>query len=584
VLSYNGEIYNHVELRRELERAGRAPVWRGHSDTETLLAAVVAWGLGAALKQALGMFAFALWDRQDRTLWLTRDRMGEKPLYYGLLGTGRDVSFVFASELKAFNAHPDFKPRIDFNALDRYLRLGVVPAPYSIYQGILKLEPGCVLRLTGTTRLDTLPEVVRWWDLEQVAEEGLDKSFTNESEAIDHLEAELSNAIQRQMIADVPLGAFLSGGIDSSTIVALMQRQSDRPVQTFTVGFSEAAFNEAPLAAAVARHLGTDHAELYVTPDQARDVIPLLPQIYCEPFADSSQIPTFLISQAARSRVTVALTGDGGDELFGGYNRYFQPLRVWQALSLIAPTLRRGAGRLFEGVSAAGLLDYLFSAAAREGIPRLGARLRHVHDLVGLYGSLVAEWHGQATPLLSTWLERAINESVDLRPSDRIREPEHRMMLWDGLGYLPDDILTKVDRASMAVSLETRVPMLDPNVVRSAWRLPLYMKVRNGRGKWALRQVLKRYVPDRLIERPKVGFGIPVGQWLRGPLRDWAAELLDVGRIRTDGYLDPVQVQILWKEHQSRKRDWTVRLWSILMFQAWLAEQASSLSAGAIVR
>lgn len=584
IIVINGEIYNHLDLRRELEAAGAALTWRGHSDTETLLAGIAHWGLDETLRRATGMFALALWDRRERRLSLARDRMGEKPLYWGWAGR----SIVFGSELKALRAHPGFPGGICRAALAQYLRFTYVPAPRSIHPGIFKLEPGTVLEIAGHAPATVPSEplrpgeqhgslsIRRYWSLNDVMEMGCRTLLTDEEEAIGTLEHTLKTAIGRQMVADVPLGAFLSGGIDSSLITALMQEQSPAPVKTFTIGFENPAFNEAPHAAAVARHLGTDHSEMTVTEHDAREVIPQLPDLYDEPFADSSQIPTFLLCRAARANVTVALSGDAGDELFGGYNRYFWGPRIWQRLSWMPPALRRGVGAGIRAIPIPAW-DRMGHMLGRVGGPRimwpgdkahrLARRLQEVNSLDGLYRSLVSEWDGAA---LVRGLQKEPRSLLDdSLPACLDDDPVARMMAQDMRSYLPDDILCKVDRAAMGVSLETRVPFLDPAVIALSMRLPARMKIRDNQGKWALRQILFRRVPRELIERPKAGFAIPIGDWLRGPLRPWAEDLLTPARLEQDGFLDPGPIRKIWMEHKSGRRDGTPRLWAILMFQAW---------------
>lgn len=573
VLVFNGEIYNHAAIRHEIDIAGQGTEWRGHADTETLLAAISNWGLAIALQKSTGMFALGLWDRQERTLTLARDRMGEKPVYYGWVAG----DFAFGSELKALRALPDFENPVDRDALELFTQFRSVPAPYSIYKDICKLPAGTVLTLTlSELKKRVLPEPTAFWSVSQVALDGLAKPVRSETEGISHLEHLLKEAVAGQMVADVPLGAFLSGGVDSSTIVALMQSLSPRRVQTFTVGFDESGFDESPYAAAVARHLGTDHHELRVSAADAQDVIPRLPTIYDEPFADSSQIPTFLICSAARQNVTVALSGDGGDELFGGYNRYLWASRIWQSLSWLPLPLRKLAGSTLLALPPKGWdrVGRMTGGIARLGdkAHKLGQRLQSVVGVDDLYRSLVTEW-----PQGSGVVKGGANSATLLDNRNLVRnlaEPEQRMMLWDALTYLPDDILTKVDRAGMGVSLETRVPLLDHRVVEFAWSLPLSMKIKGGQGKWALRQILYKYVPAALIERPKAGFAIPVGLWLRGSLRDWAESLLDVNSMRQQGYFDAHLVQKKWQEHLSGRYDWTSQLWAILMFQAWLADSS----------
>ncbi|HUW29070.1 MAG TPA: asparagine synthase (glutamine-hydrolyzing) [Sulfuriferula sp.] len=576
VIAFNGEVYNFAALREELEQAGVAPAWRGHSDTEVMLAAIAAWGLGAALKKFVGMFAFALWDRETRTLSLARDRLGEKPLYYGWQGD----TFLFGSELKALKAHPAFRAEIDRDALTLFLRHNAIPAPYSIYQGIHKLPPGTFLQVYAGQK--NAPPLA-YWSARSVAETGQRNLFRgNDAEAATELERLLGQAVGGQMVADVPLGAFLSGGIDSTTIVALMQAQSVRPVKTFTIGFNEAGYNEAEHAHAVARHLGTEHTELYVTPQDAMDVIPSLPSIYDEPFADSSQIPTFLVSRLARSHVMVSLSGDGGDELFGGYNRYFWARNLWRKLGWMPRPLRSAL---------AGVLTTLPPAAWNTAFHKLGrwlpAGLRYAHPGDKLHKA--AEILAVRSPeeiylgLVSHWKNPAQLVPGSHEPLTLLTDPgqqadlpnfEQRMMYLDTVTYLPDDILAKVDRAAMAVSLETRVPLLDHRVVEFAWTLPLDMKIRHGQGKWLLRQVLDRHVPKSIMDRPKMGFGVPIDHWLRGPLKPWAAALIEPERLAREGMFDPAPIQRKWAEHQSGSRNWSYYLWDVLMYQQWQEHNA----------
>jgi len=582
VIAYNGEIYNHVEIRKALEAAGRAPAWRGHSDTETLLAGIDAWGIEQTLVRATGMFAFALWDRQTRTLTLGRDRLGEKPLYYGWQGFGAARAFLFGSELKALHAHPAFEKQIDRDALCLYMRHNNVGAPHSIFAGISKLPPGHLLEVS----LQTPEPVLRpYWSALGAAAEGAAHSFEGTpQEAVDALEGLLRNAIGQQMMADVPLGAFLSGGVDSSTVVALMQAQSDRPIKTFSIGFHEDAYNEAEHAGAVARHLGTDHTELYVTADQALDVIPHLPALFDEPFADSSQIPTYLVSQLARRHVTVSLSGDAGDELFCGYNRYQITASLWGRLSAMPPGIRAAMAwgltrvspdrinRLAGSVKAAGRWRNIGEKIHK------GAGVMSARSSEELYRGMVSQWQSPSDVVL----DGREPGTVLTRPDDRLEQltDVERMMALDMVTYLPDDILVKVDRAAMACSLESRVPFLDHRVVEFAWRLPLAYKLRReAQGyttKWALRQVLYRHVPEDLIERPKMGFGVPIDSWLRGPLRDWAEDLLSESRLRREGFLNPAPIRQKWAEHLSGQRNWQHPLWCVLMFQAWLAHDSAA--------
>ncbi|MCX8114935.1 MAG: asparagine synthase (glutamine-hydrolyzing) [Burkholderiaceae bacterium] len=585
VIAFNGEIYNHLDLRRQLGHPTLGPVsappreasaWRGHSDTETLLAGFARWGVRATIEKAIGMFAIALWDRETRTLTLVRDRIGEKPLYYATV----DGTFLFASELKAIRAYPRFRAVIDRGALALLLRHNYIPAPYSIYEGVRKLPPGHLLEVSMTTRAAGIEQPRSpqpYWSIRSVIERGRNTFNGGDADAIASLDSLLRDAVRQQMIADVPLGAFLSGGIDSSTTVALMQAQSSRPVRTFTIGFHEAGYDEARHAKAVARHLGTDHTELYVTPRQALDVIPRLPTIYDEPFSDSSQIPTHLVSQMARRHVTVALSGDAGDELFGGYNRYVWALALWRRLQRFPGSVRAACARALTAVSPA-TWDRLFAL----GNPLLPTRLRYanagdkVHKLAAMltarepeaiYARLVSHWDTPALVVIgATEPKTPINDPGAW--IDRLSFAE-RMMFLDTITYLPDDILVKVDRAAMAVSLETRVPLLDHRVVEFAWCLPPSMKLRDGHGKWLLRQVLYKYVPRALVERPKMGFGVPIDAWLRGPLREWAESLLDPSRLRREGYFDPALIRQKWDEHLSERRNWQYHLWDILMFPSW---------------
>lgn len=581
VIAFNGEIYNHLELRADLEKAGDAPAWRGHADTETLLAGFDAWGVRATLERCIGMFAFALWDKKEQTLTLARDRLGEKPLYYGWQGSGDPAVFLFGSELKALHAHPAFQAGVDRVALALYLRHMTVPGGHSIYQGIHKLPPGSLLTVS---RAAPQPVIRAYWSGTKAAVRGVAQPFSGTAqEAVDALETLLKDAVRQQMMADVPLGAFLSGGVDSSTIVALMQTQSERPVKTFTIGFNEEAFNEAEHAKAVARHLGTDHTELYVTPQQAMDVISRLPSLYDEPFADSSQIPAYLVSQLARRHVKVSLSGDAGDELFCGYQRYIGTENLWRRLSSIPIPLRHVAANLVRTVPPAALnaLGRCVGSAPRWA--RFGDRLHKGAEIVGsssledLYRGMVSNWHDPASIVIGG--QEPYTILTGLRPELKGLSNIERLMVLDLLTYLPDDILTKVDRAAMGVSLETRVPLLDHRVVEFAWSLPLQYKLRpEGSSvitKWALRQVLYRHVPKSLIERPKMGFGVPIESWLRGPLRAWAEDLLDESRLRQEGFFHPEPIRKKWKEHLSGERNWQHQIWATLMFQAWLDDQKS---------
>jgi len=603
VIAFNGEIYNSMSLRAELKNSGR--VWRGHSDTETLLAGFETWGVEETLRKSVGMFAFALWDTQIQTLTLARDRFGEKPVYYGWTGRGHRRTFVFGSELKALRAYPGFDNSVCRRAVKQYMRFMVVPAPLSIYTDIFKLEAGCLLTVSGLDAMAIFNEsglevsVKHWWALADVVRTGYSNPIADEVEAVELLEQRLAEAVRLQSLADVPLGAFLSGGVDSSAIVALMQRQAKQSgsdlVKTFTIAFEEAGFDESPHARGVAQHLGTEHSEMRVSAAHAQAVIPLLPAIYDEPFADSSQIPTHFLSREARQEVTVALSGDGGDELFGGYNRYFWWPRIWSKVVWLPYPVRQALGAAIATLPAAGWDAFGASLSTlllgTPGIHRLGekahklaVRLREVRSIDDLYWSLVTEWQDPADvvrPDVSVrvgpgvgWagnaeMDNDLPHFIELEGLGSVE----RMMYLDSMTYLPNDILCKVDRAAMATGLETRAPFLDHRVAELAWRMPLRMKVRGNVGKWALRQVLYKYVPRELIERPKAGFATPIGQWLRGPLRLWAEAMLDEVRLQREGYFYPAPIRQKWAEHLSGQHDHTAKLWAVLMFQAWLDAQ-----------
>lgn len=594
VMVFNGEIYNHLDLRQSLAEAGAASVWIGHSDTETLLAAIAHWGMDDALRRAQGMFALAVWDRARKHLSLARDRMGEKPLYWGW--AGKDL--VFGSELKALRTHPECPREVCREALSQYLRFMYVPAPRSIHPSIYKLEPGTILVVDGEPPAappkDTLRpgenygslSIRRYWDLNGEIEAGARNPIQDECEAVSMLCQVLRKAVERQMLSDVPLGAFLSGGVDSSAIVALMQAESERPVQTFTIGFNEAAFDESPYAAAVAQHLGTDHTKLLVTDADAREVIPDLPHLYDEPFADSSQIPTHLVCRAARQHVTIALSGDGGDELFGGYNRYILGPSFWQHLSKFPSPIRRFAGRAATALPERNWnkIQAIYNRlrTGTEGINGLGAKAHRVGERLSLVDSLDALhlnmssiWTSPEVLIYDPTVEPC-SSFQDSLPKFGLDHPAMQMMVQDMRNYLPDDILCKVDRAAMGVSLETRAPFLDPDVISLAARLPMEMKIRNGVGKWALRQVLYQHVPRKIIDRPKAGFAIPIGIWLRGPLREWAEDLLSHKRLTEGALFNPDIIRKTWSEHLSGRRDWSARLWTILMFQAWYTAQTQT--------
>ena len=576
VISYNGEIYNHLLLRKILQSCGHTSEWRGHSDTETLLAGFDMWGIQGTVEKAIGMFAFAVWDNHNKTLTLGRDRLGEKPLYYGWQGQGNNAVFLFGSELKSLRAHPSFENKISPKAISLQMRHNYVPAPYSIYEGVSKLLPGTLLTVSLQ---DRSPKLSTFWSGADVARSGVASTFAGNSEhAINELEILLKDAISKQMLADVPLGAFLSGGVDSSVIVSLMQAQSSRPIKTFTIGFNEDDYNEAAYAKAVAKHLGTDHTELYVTAKQARAVIPHLATLYDEPFSDSSQIPTFLLSQLARQQVKVSLSGDAGDELFCGYNRYQLIKNIWPKFERVPMSFRKLIGKSLIRISPQkwNVLAKILSKLLPQSYHftnvgdklHKGARVLSSQSVDDLYHRLISHWDNPESLVIEgyeppTFMTENIPNLVGL-------DDVQRIMALDMLSYLPDDILTKVDRAAMGNSLETRVPFLDYRVVDFAWGLPQCMKLRYGKTKWILRQILYRHVPKTLIDRPKMGFGVPIDAWLRGPLRDWAESLLDTTRIKNEGFFNPSLILQKWTEHLNGQYNWQNHLWNLLMFQSWL--------------
>ena len=580
VITFNGEIYNFKALRSDLELSTHSSltVFRGHSDTEVLLAAIERWGLEDAIRRCVGMFAIALWDRKERLLHLVRDRIGEKPLYYGRMGS----TLLFGSELKALRMHPDWRGQIDPGAVALFVRYNYVPAPYSIYRGIRKLPPGTILTVKGESASDIPPPRPYWSAAEVAAEEGSAPFFQTDAEAVEHLDALLRDVVAQQMVADVPLGALLSGGIDSSTVVALMQAQAGSRVKTFTIGSQDSQYSEAKEAKSVAQHLGTDHTELYVSPGDALTIIPRMPEIYDEPFADSSQIPTFLVSELARRSVTVALSGDGGDEVFGGYNRYLWGRAIWRHTAWMPQRVKAATANAITCVSPE-RWDRVFGAVAsllperfRQRAP--GEKLHKIAAFLAkespeeVYLTLASVWNGSSCPVLKASEPPTVLTSPAHWAS--FPDPSQLMMYLDLITYLPDDILVKVDRASMGVGLEVRVPFLDHRVVEFASRLPLRMKIRGVQGKWLLRQVLHRYVPRKLIDRPKTGFGLPIHSWLRGEMREWAEDLLDESRLRREGIFDPIPIRKKWEEHLSGRRNNQYQLWSILMFQAWLDVQS----------
>lgn len=579
VINYNGEIFNYLQLRAELEASGPVPNWRGHSDTETMLEAIDRWGLPETLARIEGQFAIALWDRQARRLYLARDRFGEKPLYYGWCGK----ALAFGSELKALRTVPGCPDEIDREALASYVRYGFVPHPRSIWRGVAKLPPGTWTSFGPGDAPGASPEVVSYWDAGAAATAAMADPWTGgEAEAVEALDALLARTVKSRMIADVPLGALLSGGVDSSTIVAMMQAHglAAGPVKTFTIGFDETGYDEAQQARAVAAHLGTDHTELYVTARDALAVVPSLPTLYDEPFADASQIPTYLVSALARRSVTVALSGDAGDEIFGGYNRYFHGAEIWKKAGAAPRPIRAAAAAALQAVSpdgwnrAAGALSAVLPAELSGG--RAGEK---IHKLAGVLSA--ADQNAYHQGLLSLWDDpaRVLTGAAPglCLPGDHpapatMERFAERAMYLDTRYYLPDDILVKVDRAAMGVSLEARAPFLDREVFRFAWSLPMAMKISGGRGKQVLRKVLDRYVPRALIDRPKQGFALPVGRWLRGELRDWGEALLAPDRLKAQGLFDPAAVRRCWDEHQAGRRNWDARLWVLLMAQAWLGK------------
>ncbi len=600
VIVFNGEIYNHFDLRTQLEHEIKDIAWKSTSDTETLLAAFEHWGIDETLPKIRGMFAIALLDRAKKNFYLIRDRFGEKPLYYGWIDAGAQSTFGFSSELKAFNQYPNFSNKVSRQALLQYFTYMYVPCPYSIYEGIFKLEPGCILKISShppKTKPDHLPHsssasefrhsslvISKWYDFKEVVEQSSLNLFTDFEEATKTLENELLNVVKMQSLSDVPLGAFLSGGVDSSTIVALMQEQNSQPIKTFTIGFQDPEFNEAPFAADVANHLKTEHSELLVTGEDAQSLVPDLPKLYDEPFADYSQIPTYFVCKSAKQAVTVSLSGDAGDELFGGYNRYLLAPKLWKKFVRLPKFVRKILGKTLTLIPI-NFWDFLMSLFLKisqkdklfnqfgDKVHKFASRLKKVSSQDELFINLISE--RDAEKIVRTNDQSSIWNNkppflIDPLPKNGTNDFASQMMYKDTLGYLTDDILCKVDRAAMNVSLETRVPFLDHKIVELAWRMPLEMKINGPEGKSVLRKILYKYVPKDLIERPKAGFSIPLSDWLKGPLRDWAESLLNKQRLNEEGYLNSEYVITIWNEHLQGKRNWTFRIWSILMFQSWL--------------
>ena len=601
VIAFNGEIYNHNELRCELEKQDDTIRWNSSSDTETLLEAFEQWGIEDTLTKLRGMFAIALWDKTEKNFYLIRDRFGEKPLYYGWVEDGQNTIFSFGSELKALRKYPNFSNKISQQALLQYFSYMYVPCPLSIYDGIFKLEPGCILKISSQPpkcKMDEIPHPIsgqvflheslsinRWYDFKEVVNSAAQNLFTDYDEASSALEAELEKVITMQSLSDVPLGAFLSGGVDSSAIVALMQKQSKKPIKTFTIGFEDPDFDESTFASEVASHLKTDHSELLVTAKDAQSIIPDLPHFYDEPFADYSQIPTYFVCKSAKQAVTVSLSGDAGDELFGGYNRYLMAPRLWSKFSKVPSFFRKIVGMILLAIPIKfwDLISHQYNQITNqqnnfvhfgEKVHRFAARLRFINSEDDLFSSLISEPSADQIVLINeagSQIDRKNAKFLtDSLPTYGVNDLASKMMYLDTLNYLTDDILCKVDRAAMSNSLETRVPFLDHKIVELAWRMPLEMKINHSEGKSILRNILYKHVPKKLIERPKAGFSIPLGDWLKGPLKEWAEVLLESSRIEKEGYLNSSYVNQLWVEHLAGKRDGTFKIWSILMFQSWL--------------
>mgnify|MGYP001345641291 CR=1 FL=1 len=576
LIVFNGEIYNHKLLRKKLPDW---IIWKGNSDTETLINGISHWGLEKTLSKTVGMFAFAVWDREQKKLTLARDRFGEKPLYFGFRGK----TLIFSSELKSIEAFPDTSPNIDMNSLEMYLRYGYIPAPLSIYKGIHKLIPGNYLEFSMKDfYAGLIPSSKKYWSLESIIKKKQAYPFLGSNkDAIDHLESLLRETISGQLLGDVPVGAFLSGGIDSSTVVSIMQSQSRNALNTFTVGFEEVEFDESKSAKIISSLIGTNHSELIVSPNDAMRIIPDLAEIYDEPFSDVSQIPTYLISKFAANRLKVCLSGDGGDELFCGYSRHIVGPRIWRILNKIPYSLRKAIAYFIHQISPTTwdnfyyLFEVFLPNHLRINLP--GLKIYKISDLINsetlyeVYLSLLSSWSSPQNILLN--YDSSLNNSSFEFCNLNLHDSHHQMMYFDSKNYLPNDILVKLDRAAMASSLETRLPFLDHRIIEFAWSTPLEMKLKNSRSKWLLREVLKKYLPENLIDKPKRGFTVPIGDWLRGPLKYWANELLDEKNISSQKYFSYNSIKTKWDEHISGKHDWSKQLWTILMFQSWLQKK-----------